>query len=102
MNARIKIHVPGKPVQSFCQTQNLSRSGVLIRGFSHYDPGLRIDFEISLPDDSAPLRGRGVIRRQTERRNEGIDGLGIEFESFHGADQQRLVEFLAAERQASA
>jgi hypothetical protein len=61
MNARIKIHVKGKPIQSFCQTQNLSASGVLIRGFGHYDEGLGIDFEISLPNDSAPIRGAGTI-----------------------------------------
>lgn len=96
MNARIKIHVPGKPVQSFCQTQNLSLTGVLIRGFSHYEPGLNIDFELSLPSDTAPLRGSGVICRRTTRLTEGIDGLGIQFTSFQGADQGRLTEFLAS------
>jgi hypothetical protein len=96
MNARIKIHVEGKPVQSFCQTRNLSATGVLIRGFAHYSPGLEIDFEISLPNDTAPLRGSGVISRRTTRTTEGIDGLGIKFTSFQGADQSRLAEFLAA------
>jgi hypothetical protein len=95
MNARIKIHVEGKPVQSFCQTQNLSASGVLIRGFAHYSPGLEIDFEISLPGDTAPLRGTGVISRRTTRITEGIDGLGIKFNTFQGADQSRLTDFLA-------
>lgn len=97
VNARIKIHVEGKPVQSFCQTRNLSSSGVLIRGFAHYSPGLEIDFEISLPDDTAPLRGSGVISRRTTRLTEGIDGLGIKFTKFQGADKSRLTEFLAAE-----
>lgn len=96
MNARIKIHVEGKPVQSFCQTRNLSATGVLIRGFAHYSPGLEIDFEISLPDDTAPLRGSGVISRRTSRLTEGIDGLGIKFTKFQGADKSRLTEFLAA------
>jgi len=96
MNARIKIHVEGKPVQSFCQTQNLSATGVLIRGFAHYATGLNIDFELSLPADTAPLRGTGVISRRTSRRTEGIDGLGIRFTSFQGADQDRLGEFLAS------
>ena len=94
MNARIKIHVKGKPVQSFCQTQNLSESGVLIRGFAHYSPGLDIDFEISLPKDTAPLRGTGTISRRTSKMSEGIDGLGIRFTSFQGADRRRLLEFL--------
>ena len=95
MNARIKIYVEGKPVQSFCQTQNLSASGVLIRGFGHYESGLNIDFEISLPTDTAPIRGSGTITRHAERRVEGIDGLGIRFTSFHAGDQTRLTSFLA-------
>lgn len=95
-NARIKIYVPGKPVQSFCQTQNLSATGVLIRGFAHYPMGTTIDFEISLPSDTAPIRGSGTISRRTERRTEKIDGLGIRFTSFHGTDQRRLTDFLAS------
>jgi len=94
-NARIKIYVPGKPVQSFCQTQNLSATGVLIRGFAHYPMGTTIDFEISLPTDTAPIRGSGTISRRTEKRTEKIDGLGIRFTSFHGTDQRRLTDFLA-------
>jgi hypothetical protein len=96
MNARIKIYVKGKPVQSFCQTQNLSASGVLIRGFGHYESGLNIDFEISLPTDTAPIRGSGTITRHAEKRVEGIDGLGIKFTSFHAGDQVRLTSFLAS------
>jgi len=95
MNARIKIYVKGKPVQSFCQTQNLSASGVLIRGFGHYEAGLNIDFEISLPTDTAPIRGSGTITRHAERRTEGIEGLGIKFTSFHAGDQSRLAGFLS-------
>jgi hypothetical protein len=95
-NARIKIHVEGKPIQSFCQTQNLSASGVLIRGFAHYPVGTDIDFEITLPNDKMPIRGSGTISRRTEKRTERIDGLGIRFTSFQGSDQKRLSDFLAA------
>ena len=97
-NARIKIYVEGKPVQSFCQTQNLSATGVLIRGFSHYPQGSKIDFEISLPTDTAPIKGSGTISRRTERRLEQVEGLGIKFTSFHGTDQHRLADFLATQR----
>ncbi|MCU0306002.1 MAG: PilZ domain-containing protein [Thermoanaerobaculales bacterium] len=98
MNARIKIHVQGKPIQSFCQTQNLSSTGVLIRGFGHYPKGATIDFEISLPADTAPIRGTGTISRRSEKRTEGTDGLGIRFTSFQGSDQQRLADFLASRK----
>jgi len=97
MNARVKIYVKGKPVQSFCQTQNLSASGVLIRGFGHYPPGAKIDFEISLPTDTAPIRGSGTISRRTTKSTEHIEGLGIKFTSFHGSDQHRLSKFLASQ-----
>ena len=96
-NARIKIYVKGKPIQSFCQTMNLSATGVLIRGFAHYPQGSKIDFEINLPADTAPIRGSGMISRRAERRTERIDGLGIKFTSFHGSDQHRLTDFLASQ-----
>ncbi len=94
-NARIKIHVEGKPIQSFCQTQNLSMSGVLIRGFGHYPQGAKIDFEIGLPGGADPIRGSGEISRRTKKPTERVDGLGIRFTSFQGTDQKRLAEFLA-------
>ena len=96
-NARIKIHVEGKPIQSFCQTQNLSATGVLIRGFDHYPQGSKIDFEISLPTDTAPIRGSGLISRRTERQTERVEGLGIKFTAFNGTDQRRLADFLATQ-----
>ncbi len=96
-NARIKIYVEGKPIQSFCQTLNLSATGVLIRGFDHYPQGSKIDFEISLPTDTAPIRGSGLISRRAEKRTERIEGLGIKFTSFHGTDQRRLSDFLASQ-----
>ena len=96
-NARIKIYVEGKPIQSFCQTQNLSATGVLIRGFDHYPQGAKIDFEISLPTDTAPICGSGMISRRTEKRTERVEGLGIKFTSFHGTDQHRLMDFLASQ-----
>ena len=96
-NARIKIYVEGKPIQSFCQTRNLSATGVLIRGFAHYPQGSKIDFEISLPTDTAPIRGSGMISRRAEKSTEHINGLGIKFTSFHGTDQHRLTAFLASQ-----
>jgi hypothetical protein len=95
-NARIKIYVKGKPIQSFCQTRNLSATGVLIRGFGHYPLGTNIDFEINLPEEKTPIRGSGTISRRTQIRAEKIEGLGIRFTSFHGTDQRRLAAFLGA------
>jgi hypothetical protein len=95
-NARIKVYVKGQPIQSFCQTMNLSATGVLIRGFGHYPLGSSIDFEINLPDDKNPIRGSGTISRRTEKMRERVDGLGIKFTSFHGTDQRRLADFLAS------
>jgi hypothetical protein len=94
-NARIKIYVDDKPIQSFFQTLNLSATGALVRGFGHYPTGTKIDFEINLPDGADPIRGAGVISRRTRKQSERVDGLGIKFTSFHGTDQKRLAEFLA-------
>jgi hypothetical protein len=96
-NARIKIHVKGKPIQSFCQTRNLSATGVLIRGFGHYPLGSEIEFEINLPDDPTPITGSGTISRRAENGTEKTDGLGIKFTRFNGSDHRRLFEFISSQ-----
>jgi hypothetical protein len=96
-NARIKIHVKGKPIQSFCQTRNLSATGVLIRGFGHYPLGSEIEFEINLPDDPTPIRGSGTISRRAENGTEKMEGLGIKFTRFQNSDHRRLFEFISSQ-----
>lgn len=91
---RVVLHLDERPLRTFCQTENLSESGMLLRGFGHYPPGTSIEFEINIPGQSDPIRGSATITRTTNVTLERLEGVGARFESFVGQDRGRLTEYL--------
>lgn len=91
---RVVLHLLERPLRTFCQTENVSESGMLLRGFGHYPPGTTIDFEINIPGQSDPIRGTATITRTTNVAVERLEGVGARFESFIGQDRSRLTEYL--------
>lgn len=91
---RILIQVEDHPVQAFCQTENLSLTGMLLRGFRHYPPGTDIKFEINIAGESDPIRGFARISRATNVALERVEGVGASFLSFFGSDKSRLSSYL--------
>jgi len=91
---RVILHLEQRPLRTFCQTENISESGVLLRGFGHYPPGTTIDFEINIPGQSDPIRGSATIARTTNVEHERLEGVGARFNDFRGTDRVRLTAFL--------
>ena len=91
---RIILRIEDRPLRAFCQTENVSTSGMLLRGFGHYPTGTTIDFEINIPGQSEPIRGSAEITRTTDVAMERLEGVGARFLSFLGADQSRLSSFV--------
>jgi hypothetical protein len=89
------VHTLPSARRAFCQTENLSTTGVLLRGFGHYPLGARIQFEISLPGEKEPIRGEAEVCRTTNFAREKMEGFGAAFTNFHGGDQQRLEQYLS-------
>jgi DNA-binding NarL/FixJ family response regulator len=75
-------------------TENVSLSGMLVRGCREFDVGTRLFFELLLPGQERSVRGDMVIVRQTDRLREGIQGFGGRVMSFVGDGHDRLKEFL--------
>lgn len=92
---RVVLHLEERPLRTFCQTENVSETGMLLRGFGHYPPGTTIDFEINIPGESDPIRGSAVIARTTTPALEQLEGVGARFEHFLGQDQSRLTDYLS-------
>jgi hypothetical protein len=90
----VVLHLEQRPLRTFCQTENVSETGMLLRGFGHYPPGTTIDFEIDIPGQSDPIRGSATIARTTNVQLERMEGVGARFESFIGQDQIRLTDYL--------
>ena len=83
-----------------CQTENVSKGGILIRTDQRYPIGARIAFKSTLPGDRAPLEGYLEVMRHTVPDVEKLQGVGLRFVDLRSADQKRLYEFL--DRQAPA
>jgi hypothetical protein len=91
---RVVLHLQDRPLRTFCQTENVSESGMLLRGFGHYPPGTTIDFEINIPGAGEPIRGRATIARTTNVTAERMEGVGARFDRFQENDRARLTGFL--------
>lgn len=92
---RVTIHSDGRALMAFCQTENLSRSGMLLKGFGHHAVGTTLDFELNIPGDAAPIRGSAEVRRATNVVAERVEGIGARFLSFATGDRFRLESFLS-------
>ena len=91
---RVVLHLQERPLRTFCQTENVSETGMLLRGFGHYPPGTTIDFEINIPGQSDPIRGSATIARTTNVDHERLQGVGARFDNFLGTDHGRLTDYL--------
>jgi hypothetical protein len=77
-----------------CQTENLSATGVLVRG-PQLEIGTVFAFELVFKDHPTPLRGRARVVRHTNPR-EPVKGFGAHFLSFDGEGRERLAEYLSS------
>jgi len=91
---RVVLHLDHRPLRTFCQTENVSETGMLLRGFGHYPPGTTIDFEINIPGQSDPIRGKATIARTTNVAAEMMEGVGARFSDFRDGDRARLTEYI--------
>lgn len=80
---------------TLCQTENISASGMLLRGDQHVAVGAEVHFELTLPGDTHAIRGTGIVVRHTFEKRERISGLGIRFAGFEEDGQARLEGYLA-------
>lgn len=75
-------------------TENLSPSGMLVRGGRQFPLGSRLRFELVIPGEVRPIQGEVEVARHTDHLRERLDGFGGRILSFFGGDQERLEEFL--------
>jgi hypothetical protein len=78
----------------FCQTVNLSSSGMLIRTRHRPPLGTPVVFKIQVSDEFGTIFGRGEIIRHATTVQGGVDGVAIRFVSFAKDGAQRLQDYL--------
>jgi uncharacterized protein (TIGR02266 family) len=93
--SRLKVQLSWGTSQTICQTENISAHGLLIKTDHPYPIGTQMSFELSIPGETAPVRGFAVVVRETTEKRERVTGLGVRFSSFQGNDKQRFEAALA-------
>lgn len=78
----------------FCQTVNLSSTGMLIRTQHRPPLGTPVVFKINLPEIFGTLNGRGEIVRHASTGQGGVDGVAIRFVSFATDGAERFQNYL--------
>ncbi len=78
----------------FCQTVNLSATGMLVRMANRPQLGSSVVFRLHLTDPESVVIGRGQMVRHASKFQGGYDGVGVRFVSFAGDGAQRLQQFL--------
>lgn len=76
---QLEVTLPAGDTQAFCQTENLSESGMLLRGFQHYPLGTQFSFRLQLPGTDRCLTGVAEVTRTTDVGRENIEGFGARF-----------------------
>jgi len=75
-------------------TENVSATGMLVRGGSEFPIGSLLGFQLTVPGQH-PVAGSLIVARHTDRRRERVDGFGGRIISFAGDGQDRLRALVA-------
>jgi hypothetical protein len=84
----------GSGRELFCQTENISATGMFVRTRHRPSLGSTVVFKIHLADEGGTIFGRGEMVRHSSPDQEGIDGVAVRFLSFARDGAVRLQDFL--------
>lgn len=95
---RVSIRVPARldaflesgSERRLMQTENLSETGMRLRGGGDLPVGAELRFEIALPRDPKPVTGLAEVVRQPIADRESSDGIAVRFLELDGDGAQRL------------
>ncbi len=92
----VKVELPhGRRTEyTLAQLDNLSTSGMLIRGHDDVEVGAPMPFEMPLSGDPTPIRGVAEVVRPTTREREGLVGFAARFVRIDGDGADRLARFV--------
>lgn len=94
LTANVEAEVGDAGGELFCQTVNLSSTGMLIRTRHRPALGSPVSFKITLPEDIGTIKGSGELVRHTVTAKGEVDGVAIRFVSFVKDGAQRLQGYL--------
>jgi CheY-like chemotaxis protein len=94
---RLEVGIEAGRSFRFCETRNISRSGILISSSRALPIGSTFRFELTFPYTLAPLSGFAEVVRHTNADVEGTTGFGATFLSLSEEDDVRIQSFIQNE-----
>jgi CheY-like chemotaxis protein len=91
---RLRVGLESGEEMRFCQTENLSVAGMLVRTQPPPPLGTPLSFDLTLPGEREPIRGQGDVARHTLADVEGVIGVGVRIDSFAGKGRDQLETYL--------
>jgi hypothetical protein len=76
------------------RTENISISGMLLRGAESLAPGVRFDFTLGVPGEGVPIKGSAEVVRRHPQTEQDEPAVGVRFVSFSGDGRERLERYL--------
>jgi len=92
--AWISLDFGGESARVLCQTENVSTTGMLVRGCTNCRPGMRVAFQLQLDDREEPVAGTAQVARTADPQREGLRGFGARFLDLSEGDRIRLQDWL--------
>ena len=78
-----------------CQTENISKVGMLLRSDRPFPLGATLVFDFTPPGDRSSIRGRAEVVRHTTPDVENVHGVGVRLLDFQADGRARWEAFLA-------
>jgi uncharacterized protein (TIGR02266 family) len=79
VSLQVALDRPPTPTTRVYQSENVSRTGMLLRTGHPLPVGTEFLFDFALPDSDTSFKGSGVVVRHTEPGAERVYGMGIQF-----------------------
>lgn len=91
---RLEVALGAGRLLRMCQTENISRTGMLVRSAESYPLGSEVLIEFTLPEERESIRGSAEIVRHADAAAERIQGMGLRFTRLQADGEARLEAFL--------
>ena len=91
---RLKARIGDGDHQSFCQTGDLSASGMFVRTDESYPLGSTLSYELMLPAEREPVFGSAVVVRHAAAGEGKLEGIGLRYVEFRTGSEARLRAYL--------
>ncbi len=91
----LQAELSRRPTRALFQTENVSATGMLVRGGRVFPLGTTFDFDLAMPSGAPPVRGAARVVRHTDPFREHLEGFAAQFVRFEGDGREHLDNWLS-------